>query len=100
MLYSSYKKSAKLKKGRVLKMKELLEKYDIESIEDFRPKFYTMNLTNRVAIEDKAIKNLYARGYTNEELIKVKNYTEIGIVEYVANDKFYIENDYIIREED
>ena len=81
-------------------MEELLEKYDTNSIEDFRPKFYTMNLTNKVATQDKAIKNLYARGYTNEELIKIKNYTEIGIVEYVANDKFYIENDYIIREED
>lgn len=81
-------------------MKELLEKYDIESIEDFRPKFYTMNLRNKVAIEDKAIHNLKARGYTNEELIKIKNYDEIGIVEYVANNQFYIENDYIIREED
>ena len=81
-------------------MKELLKKYDTNSIEDFRPKFYTMNLTNKVATQDKAIKNLYARGYTNKELIKIKNYTEIGIVEYVANDKFYIENDYIIREED
>lgn len=81
-------------------MKELLEKYDIESIEDFRPKFYTMNLRNKVAIEDKAIRNLKARGYTNEELIKIKNYDEIGIVEYVADNKFYIENDYIFREED
>ena len=81
-------------------MKELLEKYDIESIEEFRPKFYTMNLINKVAIEDKAIKNLYARGYTNEKLIKIKNYGETGIVEYVANNQFYIENDYIIREED
>ena len=81
-------------------MKELLEKYDIESIEEFRPKFYTQNLQNRVAIQDKAIKNLYDRGYTNEELIKIKNYGEIGIVEYVANNQFYIENDYIIREED
>lgn len=81
-------------------MKELLEKYDIESIEDFRPKFYTMNLRNKVAIEDKAIRNLKARGYTNEELIKIKNYDEIGIVEYVADNKFYIENDYIFTEED
>lgn len=81
-------------------MKELLEKYDIESIEDFRPKFYTMNLRNKVAIEDKAIRNLKARGYTNEELIKIKNYDEIGIVEYVADNKFYIEDDYIFREED
>lgn len=81
-------------------MNDLLEKYDIESIEEFKPKFYIMNLNNKVAIEDKAIKNLYARGYTSEELIKIKNYDEIGIVEYVANDKFYIENDYIIKEED
>lgn len=81
-------------------MKELLEKYDIENIEDFRPKFYIQNLQNGIATQDKAIKNLYARGYTNEDLIKIKNYTEIGIVEYVAKDQFYIENDYIIREED
>ena len=80
-------------------MKELLEKYDIESIEDFRPKFYTMNLRNKVAIEDKAIRNLKARGYTNEELIKIKNYDEIGIVEYVADNKFYIEDDYIRKED-
>lgn len=81
-------------------MQELLEQYDIESIEEFRPKFYIQNLQNRVYIQDKAIKNLYDRGYTNEELIKIKNYTEIGIVEYVADNKFYIENDYIIKEED
>ena len=80
-------------------MKELLEKYDIESIEDFRPKFYTMNLRNKVAIEDKAIRNLKARGYTNEELIKIKNYDEIGIVEYVADNQFYIEDDYIRKED-
>lgn len=81
-------------------MKELLEKYDIESIEEFRPEFYIQNLRCGISIQDKAIKNLYARGYTNEELIKIKNYDEIGIVEYVANNQFYIENDYIIREED
>lgn len=80
-------------------MKELLEKYDIESVEEFRPRFYIQNLRGGVAIQDKAIKNLYDRGYTNEELIKIKNYDEIGIVEYVANNRFYIENDYIIREE-
>lgn len=81
-------------------MKELLEKYDIESIEDFRPEFYIQNLRSGISIQDKAIKNLYARGYTNEELIKIKNYDEIGIVEYVADNKFYIEDDYIFREED
>lgn len=81
-------------------MQELLEKYDIESIEEFRPKFYIQNLRGGISIQDKAIKNLYDRGYTNEELIKIKNYTEIGIVEYVADNKFYIENNYIIKEED
>lgn len=80
-------------------MKELLKKYDIEDIEDFIPKFYTMNLVNGYSIEKQAIKNLYDRGYTNEELIKIKNYDEIGIVEYVANNEFYIENNYIIKEE-
>ena len=69
-------------------------------MKDFRPKFYIQNLRDGIAIQDKAIKNLYAKGFTNEELIKIKNYDEIGIVEYVAKDKFYIENDYIIREVD
>lgn len=81
-------------------MKELLEKYDIEDIKDFVPKFYTMNLVNGYSIEKQAIKNLYDRGYKNEELIKIKNYDEIGIVEYVAKNEFYIENDYIIKEEE
>ena len=27
-------------------MKELLEKYEIENIEEFKPRFYTMNLNN------------------------------------------------------
>ena len=81
-------------------MKELLEKYNIEDIKDFVPKFYTMNLVNGYSIEKQAIKNLYDRGYTNEELIKIKNYDKIGIVEYVAKNEFYIENDYIIKEED
>lgn len=80
-------------------MKELLEKYEIESVEEFVPEFYTMNLVNGYAIEKKAIENLYARGYTNEELIKIENYDEIGIVEYVADNQFYIENNLIIREE-
>lgn len=80
-------------------MKELLEKYEIESIEEFEPKFYTMNLVNKREIEKKAIENLYKRGYTNDELIKIENYDEIGIVEYVADNQFYIKNNKIIAEE-
>ena len=79
-------------------MKELLEKYEIENIEEFEPRFYTMNLINGYAIEKKAIENLYARGFTNEDLIKIKNYDEIGIVEYVANDHFDIIDNVIIGE--
>lgn len=80
-------------------MKELLEKYEIENIEEFEPRFYTMNLINGHLIEKKAIANLYARGFTNEYLIKIKNYDEIGIVEYVANDHFDIIDNVIIKEE-
>lgn len=80
-------------------MKELLEKYEIESIEEFEPKFYTMNLVNKREIEKKAIENLYKRGYSNDELIKIENYDEIGIVEYVADNQFYIKNNKIIAEE-
>lgn len=81
------------------RMKELLEKYEIESIDEFEPKFYTMNLVNGRLIEKKAIENLYKRGYTKEELIKIENYDEIGIVKFVADDRFYIEDNKIIAEE-
>lgn len=62
-------------------------------------RFYTMNLVNGRAIEREAIKNLYERGYTKEELIQIENYDEIGIVEYVAKDQFYIEDNKIIAED-
>lgn len=75
-------------------LKELLEKYEIESIEEFEPKFYYMNLTNGYAINKKAVKNLLDN-YSKEELIKIKNYDEIGLVEYVADNDFYIEDDFI-----
>lgn len=80
-------------------MKELFEKYEIESIKEFEPKFYTMNLVNCGEIEKKAIENLYKRGYTKEDLIKIENYNEIGIVEYVANNQFDIKDNKIIAEE-
>lgn len=77
------------------RMKELLEKYDIERIEDFVPEFYYQNLVNGYNINKKAVKILLDR-YSKEELIKVTNYDEIGIVEYVANDDFYIKDNKII----
>lgn len=80
-------------------MKELFKKYGIENIEEFEPKFYTMNLTCGRAIEKQAIKNLYDRGYTNKDLIKIKNYDEIGIVEYVADNRFDIIDNMIIKED-
>lgn len=51
-------------------------------------KFYTMNLTNKYEIEKKAIENLM--NYDLETLKKIKNYDEIGIIEYVAKNDFFI----------
>lgn len=51
-------------------------------------KFYTMNLTNKYQIEEKAIENL--SDYDLETLKAIKNYDEIGIVEYVAKNDFFI----------
>lgn len=80
------------------KMKELLEKYEIESVEEFEPNFYHMNLTNGYVINRRAVNNLL-QNYSKEELIKITNYNEIGIVEYVANNQYYIENNEIIADE-
>lgn len=77
---------------------ELLEKYEIESIEEFEPKFYYANLTNGYQINKKAVNNLL-ENYSKEELIKIANYDEIGIVEYVAKNQYYIEDDRIIVDE-
>lgn len=82
-------------------MKDLefyLEKYDIENIDDFVPQFYIMNLKNGIAIQDKAIKNLFSR-YSKEDLIKIENYDEIGIVELVADGCYHIEDNKIIVED-
>lgn len=78
-----------------MKLKELLEKYDIESVEEFEPEFYHQNLTNGYKINKKAVENLYSKGYTKEELILIDNYDELGIVEYVADNQFYIKNNHI-----
>ena len=58
-------------------------------------KFYTMNLgNNKNIIEKKAIKNLREQ-YSEEELSKITNYDEIGIVEYVADNNYFIYNNKI-----
>jgi len=69
-----------------------------EILEYWNPPFYTANLTNANAIYNKAIENLL-NIYTKDELLDIKNFNEIGIVEYVAKDNFHIENDTIIRED-
>lgn len=70
-------------------LKELLEYYDIESLEEFEPRF-NMSCVDNWRVEDLAIENLKSR-FTQEELIQVKNYTECGVVEFVADDDFYID---------
>lgn len=79
-------------------IKKRLEELELESIDEFEPNFYTMNLVCGSIVKKKAIKNLFEQ-YPKEELIFVKNYNEIGIVEFVADNQFYIENDMIIAEE-
>ena len=76
-------------------VKELLEKYEIESVDEFVPEFYYQNLTNGWAINKKAVKILLDR-YSKEDLIRITNYKEIGIVEFVADDDFYIKDNKII----
>lgn len=56
-------------------------------------KFYTMNLNNKYKIEKKAIDNL--SNINLATLKKIKNYDEIGIVEYVADNNFFIFEDKI-----
>lgn len=77
------------------KIKEKLEEYEIESVEEFEPSFYTQNLVNGRTIEKKAINNLL-NNYKKEELILIENYNECGIVEFVASNQFHIEDNKII----
>ena len=74
-------------------------------LEEIMPGFYTGNLTGRNLIENKALKNLYS--YLNidsedivrvyKELSKIKNLDETGIVEYVADYDFIIDdNNFIV----
>lgn len=57
-------------------------------------KFYTMNLTNANLIEKKAIENLREQ-YSDDVLSKITNYDETGIVEYVADNNYFIYNNKI-----
>ena len=61
----------------------------------YRPPFYIDNLTNKYGVLEKAISNLYDRGYTDEELKKIDNYDELGIVEFVATGDYFIKNNHI-----
>ncbi len=76
-------------------IKEKLNSYELENLEEFEPKFYYQNLTNGYKINKKAVENLYTSGYTKAELILIDNYDELGIVEYVADNQFYIKNNHI-----
>lgn len=77
------------------KVYEKLEEYDKESLEDFDPywdiSFYTSNLVNGRIIEQKAIQKLKER-YDKIDILLVNNYNTIGIVEFVADDEFYIDD--------
>lgn len=64
-------------------------------MDEFVPEFYYQNLTNGWAINKKAVKILLDR-YSKEDLIRITNYKEIGIVEFVADDDFYIKDNKII----
>ena len=76
----------------------MLRKSQIKFILEDR--FYTQNLQyGKREIVDKAIQNIISYcGNDLSLLFKITNYAEIGIVKYVANNQFYIENNRIVRE--
>lgn len=63
---------------------------------DFIPQFYYSNLVNGYQINKKAVANLL-NNHTIEELVQVDNYNELGLVEYVADNNYYIENNHIYK---
>lgn len=63
---------------------------------DYKPDFYYSNLVNGWAINKQAVTNLL-NSYSIEELINIDNYDELGLVEYVAAGKYYIENNHIYK---
>lgn len=68
-----------------------------EKIEFLQNKFYTENLIKGLKIENKAINNMLC--YSLEDLQKITNYDEAGIVEFVANNNFKIVNNKIEPED-
>ena len=63
--------------------------------------FYYMNLSNGYKTNKKAKKNLVERTNGNYKLLcSLKNYDEIGIVEFVADDEFSIDYKNLIIEID
>lgn len=69
--------------------------YD-DVVNAFVPEFYYGDLAHGYNINEDAVNHLYSCGYTNADLIKIKNYDECGVVEFVADDDFYIKDNYII----
>ena len=63
---------------------------------DYKPEFYYSNLVNGYQINKRAVDNLL-NSYSIEELINIDNYDELGLVEYVAAGKYYIEGNYIYK---
>lgn len=76
-------------------IEELLDYYELDSVEDFEPTFYYQNLVNGYQINKQAVNNLLAH-YSKETLLKIRNYRQIGIVEFVAENKYYVHDNYII----
>jgi hypothetical protein len=86
---------------------EFLEKLEEEEPENYNiywnwhltafvaDKFYTKNLVNGFQIARKAGKNLLDR-YDVMTISKITNFNEIGIVEYVAKNDYYIANNEIV----
>ena len=63
---------------------------------DYKPQFYYSNLVNGYQINKRAVNNLL-NNYTIEQLIQVDNYNELGLVEYVADNNYYIKNNHIYK---
>lgn len=53
-------------------------------------RFYIMNLVNKTEIENEALENLLNR-YDENIILNITNFDDIGVVEYVANNQFYLE---------
>lgn len=77
---------------------KIIVSYD-EILEEFTPEFRYDNLTMGYYVNEKAVENLL-KNHTKEELLKIDNYDELGLVEAVRNDEYIIENNHIIALEE